>query len=300
MKTFGKQGGKPGEFLYRQDFHGIMDGRYLVFSDHQGRINFFDLGGNFVNMITIDYMPLKIYPAKNGKIIIKGHVPSGTFARKVLAVLDYNTEKYDIFYSHNESYQQSDRIVFPAKMGGTMTVNSSHAGQWITRITPSGEVISAHSGQQEVAVFSPSQEKYIKSTFEISVKPVPITQKDKDAYYENFKNNLKKAEVDTMYAEKIKSDDYFPSHMPYYYNILVDESNNCMFFIYNNDDKDHLFKAYSTTGEYLGESEFEIDGYEILFQMNPVIIKDGFLYATALKDGEENPLRIIRCRMVSE
>jgi len=300
IKTFGKQGGKPGEFLFRQDFHGILDDQHLVFSDHQGRINFFNLDGNFVKMITIDFMPLNIYPDKGGKIILKGHVPMKTYSRKVLAVLDYNTEKYNIFYSYNESYDQPNRIIFPAKTGGTTSVGSGHTSRWITKVGNSGLVFSANNARPEIKLFTPQQGSYIESGFEVKVDPLPILQEDKDAYYENFKKRLKENGVDTVYAEKIRNDDFFPEHMPYYYNILVDESNNCMFFIYNNENKDYLFQAYTTTGKFLGQSEFVLEGYEILFQSNPVIIRDGYLYATALKKDAKNPLRIIKCKIGSE
>jgi hypothetical protein len=300
IKTFGKKGGKPGEFLYRQDFHGILDDHLLVFSDHQGRINFFDLDGNFVKMITIDFMPLNIYPIKDSRILVKGHVPMGTFARKVLAVLDYNTEKYNVFYSFDEPYKMDNKIVFSGKMGGQVSVGSGYSSQWFTRLTPSGNVISAKNNSSKVNVFSPARNSYSESGFEISIQAVPITQQDKDAYYDNFKNRLKKVGEDTTYAEQIRKESFFPEHMPYYYNILVDENNNCMFFIYNNENKDHLFKAYSTSGEYLGESEFVVEDYDLLFQANPVIIRDGYLYATALNKGATNPLRLVRFRMLPE
>jgi hypothetical protein len=299
LKTFGKKGGKPGEFLYRQNFHGILDNLYLVFSDHQGRINFFDLDGNFVKMITIDFMPLDIYPGRDGKIIIMGHVPMKTYTRKVLAALDYTSEKYDIFYSFNESYDRTGQIEIKTDTGQRYLISTNHGVKWITTITPSGELISARNNDMEVKVFSPYQGSFKESSFNIDAEEIPITQEDKDTYYRNFKENLKKRNMDTTYAEKIKRDGYFPEHMPYYYNILADEKNNCLFFVYNNDNKDHLFRAYSLTGEYLGESEFIIEGYEVMFQTNPVFMSDGVVYATALKEGAKNPLRIIKCRMVS-
>jgi len=300
IKTFGKKGGKPGEFLYRQDFHGILDGKHLVFSDHQGRINIFDLNGNFVKMITIDFMPLHIYPTNNGEIIIKGHVPMGTASKKVLASLDYDTEKYKVFYYFVKEYKQPDRIVFPAKTGGMASMGAGHASRWVTDVTQSGKIISAKSNKKDVKVFTPGSGSYLESDFDISITPVPIAEEDKEAYYENFKNMLKEGGIDTIYAEKIKNDDFFPENMPYYYNILTDETSNCMFFIYNNDDKDHLFQAYSTTGEFLGQSEFVSDGYDVLLQTNPVIIRDGYLYATALRENAGTPIRIVKFRMVSE
>ena len=64
IRTFGKQGWNPGEFASNPDFNGILDDKLLVVSDCQGRINFFDLNGDFVKMITIDFMPLNIFPCR--------------------------------------------------------------------------------------------------------------------------------------------------------------------------------------------------------------------------------------------
>ena len=54
--------------------------------------------------------------------------------------------------------------------------------------------------------------------------------------------------MDESLAEKMKKPGYFPDYLPYYYNVIADDQNNCLFFIYSNEDKDHLFSAYSTDG----------------------------------------------------
>jgi hypothetical protein len=70
VKTIGKKGSKPGEFVNNQSLDGILNDKLLVVSDNQGRINFFDLQGNFVKMLTIDFMPLGVYPLKSGNLIV--------------------------------------------------------------------------------------------------------------------------------------------------------------------------------------------------------------------------------------
>ena len=69
VKTFGKKGGQPGEFINNPDLNGILDNKYVVTSDAQGRINFFDLDGNFVKMVTLDFMPLKIFPVDRKSVV---------------------------------------------------------------------------------------------------------------------------------------------------------------------------------------------------------------------------------------
>lgn len=70
--------------------------------------------------------------------------------------------------------------------------------------------------------------------------------------------------------------------------------------MYSNDNKDHLFRAYTTTGDFLGESEFKIEGYDLMSKLGKFIFMDGYVYTLALKKNEDKPLRIIKCKVVSQ
>ncbi|MCD4664054.1 MAG: hypothetical protein K8R68_02210, partial [Bacteroidales bacterium] len=104
IKTFGKKGWNDGEFANNQDLDCIFRDELLVVSDNQGRINFFDLNGNFVKMVTIDFMPFRIHPTGSDKLIIYGHVPYGTKSKKLIAELDYETGKYEQIYYTFQPY----------------------------------------------------------------------------------------------------------------------------------------------------------------------------------------------------
>ena len=73
-----------------------------------------------------------------------------------------------------------------------------------------------------------------------------------------------------------------------------------LFFIYSNEEKDHIFQAYNTGGQYLGESEFTIEGYDLMSGLGSFTFMNGYVYTLALKKGEESPMRILKCRIVSE
>lgn len=301
VKNFGKQGWNPGEFAYNPDFHGILDNKLLVFSDSQGRINFFDLDGNFVKLISLDFGISNMYPVKNGKLIIQGHVPYGTKSKKLLAELDYNTEKYiQIYYTFQDYDDPKGGISIPYKKGMIGFGPPFSARRNMFRVTEDGKIIFSSNNSEEVLVFTKKNGNYNKLAFNIEANPIAVSEAEKEAYYQNFKERLEKNNIDPAYAEKVKEEGFFPDHLPYYYNLIVDDQSNCLFFIYSNEDKDHIFQAYSIEGEFLGESEFKIDGYDLMSKLGHFRFKDGFVYTLALKHNEEVPVRILKCKVISE
>jgi hypothetical protein len=299
VKTFGKKGYNDGEFAGNQDFDGILKSKLLVVSDCQGRINFFDLNGNFVKLITLDFMPLNIFPLKSGNLIVWGHVPvSGNRSKDVLAEIDYESGKYKVFYEKTESNVQPDRIVIPIENYLTI-VGAPHSGdRTMVRVTDDDRIIVGQNNTDVVKVYSKVNGKYQESSFQIKATRIKITEQEKEEYYQNFKEKLAKKGIDTSYAEKAKAKDFYPDYLPNYYNMIVDNENNSLFFIYtNNIDEDYAFRAYSLNGDFLGQSEFKIEGYDLLSKLSSFTFKDGYIYTKALKQNEEFPLRIIKCKV---
>jgi hypothetical protein len=301
VKTFGKKGGNPGEFINNQNMEGILNDKLLVVSDNQGRINFFDLQGNFVNMITIDFMPLGVYPLKSGNLIVWGHVPvAGGQSKNVLAEVDYSTGKYNVFYENIKSFDQPSIIKIP-KGESLISFGAPYsAGKEMIRVTSDDRIILADNTSNIITIFSLANGKYQKSEFKINTESIKIGEQEKEEYYQKLKERLQKNGIDVSYAEKVKAEGFFPEHLPYFYNIILDDKNNSLFFIYtNNENEDYAFQAYSIDGKFLGKSEFKIEGYDLLSNMKSFIFSDGFVYTPALKKGEDSPLRILKCKIVN-
>ncbi len=300
VKTFGKKGGNPGEFINNPDLHGILDNKYVVTSDAQGRINFFDLDGNFVKMITIDFMPLKIFPINKGKLIVQGHVPFGTKSKKLLAELDYDTETYSqIYYTFEDYDDPQGGISFTYKDGMIRIGPAFGNNKSFCRVTANDRIILGTNSSNMILIFNKTGGSWSRSEFKIDITSIPITQEEKDDYHENLKERLKKYNIDTAEAEKILQNGYFPETLPYYYNLITDESGNVLLFIYSNDDREHLFQAYSIDGHFLGESEFTIEGYDLLSGLGHFTFQNGSVYTLALKKGEDSPVRILKCNIES-
>lgn len=299
LSTFGKKGYKDGEFINNQDFHGLLKNELLVVSDNTGRINFFDLDGNFVKVIRIDFMPKDIFPLSSGNLIIWGHVPmSGRKSKDVLAELDFTSEKYNVFFEKIEHYDQPDYITMETKWGETIMMTAYSHRKKTIRITSHDKMVVANHQSGNIQIFSRVNGKYQESGFNLEIEPGQITEEVKNEYYQNFKERLKSKGSDTASAEFVKVEGFFPEHLPYFYNMILDEQNNALLFIYtNNENQDYAFQAYALDGTSLGSSEFKIDGYDLLSNMGHFKFKDGFIYTLALKKGAEFPLRILKCRV---
>lgn len=220
VKTFGKKGYKPGEFVNNQNFDGILNDKLLVISDNQGRINFFDLDGNFVNLITIDFMPLRIFPLKSGNLIVWGHVSvKGRQWKNVLAEVDYATGKYNVFYEKMKSEKQAKMITIPLE-NNIIAIGAPHsAGRKMIEITGDDRIVFANISSNIVTLFSRVDGKYKTSEFRINIEPIEIGHEEKEEYYQNFKEKLEKKGIDTKYAEKVKAEGFYPDHLPYFYNL---------------------------------------------------------------------------------
>jgi len=302
VKTFGKKGSKPGEFVNNQILDGILNDKLLVVSDNQGRINFFDLQGNFVKMITIDFMPLGIYPLKSGNLIVWGHVPvAGNQSKSVLAEVEYSTGTYKMFDEIIKSNDEPTRISIPSEKSIISFGAPYSAGRQILRITSDDRLIVADNATDQIVLFTKVNGKYQKSAFKINTEPIKIGEQEKEEYYQNLKERLQKSGLDVAYAEKVKVKGFFPDYLPNYYNLILDDKNNYLLFIYTNqENEDYAFQAYSIDGKYLGKSEFKIEGYDLLSKMGSFKFKDGFVYTLALKQNDPATLCILKCRIVAE
>jgi len=298
-KTFGKKGYNNGEFAGNPYLRGILNNKLVVVSDAQGRINFFDLNGNFVKLIALDFVPMDIFPMKSGNLIVWGHVPvSGCRHKNVIAELNYESGKYSIIYEETESNSQPG-IIQTKKDGVLISFSAPYVrNQQMVRVISNDRILLADNTSKAVTIFSKENGRYRESSFDLQMAQLKVGAEEKQEYYQNFKKQLGKDGLDVSLAEKVKAPGFYPDHLPYFYNIILDEQNNALFFIYTNKpSEDYAFQAYTGEGKFLGQSAFEIEGYELLSQMAHFHFAGDFVYTLALKHDAAYPVRILKCRM---
>ncbi len=295
VKEFGKEGGKKGEFLYRPTLGGIIDNKYVFASDHQGRIQFFDLNGNFIKMVKIDYMPLQIIPLKNNKIAIWGHVPYNGDTKYIVSIKDIDTGKEKIVDSYFNSLINLKPITITTKSGLMLSFSPSGLrDKTIIKRTFDGNLIIGHNVQSKLSYFTPEGIK-IKEV-ELKQAAIKTSEADKQEFLDKVKATLIEKNLYEENKELLNDPDIYPDHYPVFYDIKSDPDGNTLIFKYS-ENNGNSFLVYNKNGEFICETLIKSDKYKldinsrfVTFQIHP----NGLYAFVSVMDSETSELKIIR------
>lgn len=329
VKKFGSKGSKPGQFVMLPSIEGILDGKYVFTTDVQGRVLFFDLEGNFIKSIKLDYMPLDMVPLKGSKIAIMGHVPwKGEVSKSIVHIKDLDTGQEKEIWNDFEPYFQNSIVIrFPH--GGMMTCSLPYSHSSLTRFrlatSKDGNLILASPKTGKIMEYSPDG-KLINS-FQVNIQPLTITAEDIQEQYQkavkeagNFEKYLFKSEMGNRMTdaertalvndyekqiEKIKDRSLYPEHLPYFSSLIVDSEGNLLVFEFTKDDSitTNRFKAYSYTmkGNFIGSSSFKNETLDLNFNPQAFQFHEGYVYVAAntrKTQAKVTSLRIAKLKLV--
>lgn len=93
-----------------------------------------------------------------------------------------------------------------------------------------------------------------------------------------------------------------PIAKPYFSTMIQDSDDNLLFFDFaeeQNANKFHVW-VYKNGGEYICESSFVCNDYELQINPDKLVFRDGYIYGLqVLKDAPGVPLRLIRFKLGS-
>ena len=321
IKKFGKKGSGPGQFIMLPGVQGILDNQFLYTNDVHGRMMFFDLDGNYIKTLKLDYMPLGTTPLKGREIAILGHVPwKGQKSKKILVIKDFDTGKGKTIWYEFEEYCKS-RIIINIPKGGMMSCSLPFTHPSLTRFRMStskeGNLILASPKDGIMTEFSPEGEKL--NSFQLNIEPLQISDEDIMEYFETGKSNFSKFEKSVennlelseddkkniieqyrQQIDKFKDNDLYPKHLPYFSTLMVDSNGNILVFEFTKEEKTNRFRVYSfdTEGNFLCTSTFDAPGYKLNLSGGTFVFHNGFVYAVAEKEnGGEIPLRLVKFKI---
>lgn len=298
VKEFGKEGGKKGEFLYRPTLNGVLDNKYVFASDHQGRIQFFDLDGNFVKMVKLDYMPLQIIPLKDNKIAIWGHVPYNGDVRYIVSIKDINTGEEKIVDSYFNSLIKLKPITVKDKNGYLYGFSPTAVNdKTIIERTPDGNLIVGHNVESKLSIFSPNGD--LIKTLDLNKSPIKTTEKDKAKFLKTVKDYLVEKDLYEENKELLNDPNIYPEYYPIFYAIKTDPEGNILIFNYS-EEEGNSFLVYDKDGKFICKSNIKSDKFklDINSRFNTFEIQSNGLYAfVSVIDSKTNELKIIRTKL---
>ena len=308
ITEFGQEGRELGDFFNRPSLDCILDDKYLITHEHNGRLNLFDFNGNFNNLIKIDYMARNcISLDKNTIAIAGGVIYSGLRWRYVVALKDIDTGEDDYIYSYMKRHSEVFDTHVKTREGRLkIYIHRPFRGSnlFIGK-TVNDNFAAGFPGNPEIVVFSPQGNELY--SFNIGRYRKRITQAEKDEYYKTAEKNLEQykkrgvtdEELQTA-INKMKSPGFFPKYMPYYYNMITDSDGNILLFIYTDDEDIHKFQVYSPEGRYICETVIDPGIYEIKInsRFKNFVFHKGDLYClVTLKESSGIPLRLINVNL---
>jgi len=319
IKEFGSKGNGKGQFVMRAKVGGVLGGKYLYTTDAQGRMLFFDLEGNYVKSLKLDYMPLNTVALNDMKIAIYGHVPwKDHTIRYIISIKDFESGKEKIIW--DEIYDPlADVIELPngKQMIAAMNVSKSETTRFGIASTSDGNLIVASNKYGTVTEYSTDGIKI--RTFTLNIDPVEMTDADIERIYETQINNFAKfserlsegskltdEELELIRAkykehfeslkDKIKAGDF----LPLYSTVIMDSDGNVLVFEFTEEENTNKFNVYSykMDGELIGISSFETQEYDLTFTNDTFVFHDGYIYAMAVKKNTDGvPLRLVKFRL---
>jgi hypothetical protein len=305
VKTFGQEGSADGQFRNRPTVHGVLDNRYLFTSEHNGRLTFFDLNGQFVKTLSLDYMPMQCIPLRDNKIAIVGFVPlADGRSRHIVAIKDITADEENIVCS-----KTSEAVAYGTVHLGTdkgevaLAVGGGKNSDWVIARTSEGNLIASYSGEPTVEIFTPDGNQL--SQFTMAIDRVRYPAKERGQYGIKLSDLKTKLGVSDQDIQKAIDSVKFPEFLPYTYNIMVDNDGNLLAFIYTDKEESHHFQAYrlSPAGQLIGKVDLLSDQYELNLNpsMSSVQYANGYVYAVVTtKNAADGQARLIRGKLVAK
>ncbi len=322
IKNIGSQGSGDGQFPMLPKVRGIIDNKHVYTTDVQGRIRVFKLNGAFYKNAKIDYMPLESVPLKNNKVAILGHVPyKNGGVKNIISILNIETGKEIIVWDKiitRRELTEKDIVVDLGNKGhisfGQIFSNPRYFQPQIAT-TVDGNLLIGHPRAGKVDIYNPSGSK-IKS-FTLEVEPLKITEADRKSYYDQALKKAKEVEktirkterynekekqqlIDGYYkgVEMLKDPGFYPSHLPYFAEILTDDIGNLWIVKYSKEmepTESFQLYAYNDDGKYLGESKVQCNDYEVVLDPDQIQFYNGQVIAVVLdKSDKKIPLRLMK------
>ena len=196
IKTIGSKGGKSGQFIMTPYVQAIIGNKYVLTSDVGGRLNFFDLNGNYIKTINLKYTAQAFQPLDNDNILLFGFAVWKTKTRHMVVRLNINSGNEEIIYDYFTEHlslnyiDNVDSLINVKKGNFNFSIPGSYPSISNSSFTflKDGKFIRSDRKSGDYAVYGSDGKELLKAKMEI--EPVRITEADVQEMYEMMKRSL--------------------------------------------------------------------------------------------------------------
>ncbi len=332
VKEFGITNSKGEKFKKTSSISGVINNNtFFTGLNNLGDMVCFDFDGNYKKTLKLDYMTRQQLPLPNGKIAVVGWVIWQTKFRDFVAIVDYETNKQNIIWEyftpreefgvHTKLFHYTYQFEQQGAIGFTTMPFSRSTGimarprlacvndQLILANPTSGEIITYDLEGNQI-----SKKQMDLSRGQISVEEQKEIQRKAIEHYKSmnplrFESFAGKATAE----ESRKAHDYLisamqddlgkitdPIYKPFFSTIIQDSDGNLLFFDFADEEGANSFNVwvYSNNGEFVCESSFVCEDYELQINPEKMVFRNGYIYGLQLlKEASGVPLRLVRFKL---
>jgi hypothetical protein len=299
-----------------------------------GNMLCFDFEGNYKKTLKLDYMTRQMLALPNGKIAVVGWVIWAKKFRDFVAIVDYETNEEKIIWEHFTNRNDGPgtggysgtqfHYSYNFKKQGAVSFSTMPFSRALgIKAQPklaciNNELIVANPTNGELQIFDLNGNLRSKKTMKLLSNEISIEEQKK--IQQKAIDKLKGLDplrfAKLPYVEETESKKvhhYFINALekdlnninrtikkPFFSTLIQDSDNNLLFFEFPDQTNANKFNVwvYKNGGEFVCQSSFVCDDYQLQINPGKMVFHDGYLYGLQiLKESNGIPLRLTRFKL---
>jgi len=253
LKTIGRKGQGPGDFNM-PFLLAVTADRLFVWDMGNRRFCSLTLDGDFIKSMPTQFsqgMPTKMEALPGGNILI-GMEKANRGEEN--GPQDYSIEIYSPELEHKGTLytQQIWRNKYGRFEGVTTNIQQPFTPLVYWDVSTEGEIIIGFSKNYEIEVYSSDRRKLF--SFKHAYKPVKVTAKDKQEFFEGFRYSVDGVRTSQLPDFIIKNTE-FPAEKPAFSHLKVDSDGNILVWLYRpkREEEGIYLDAFDPRGKFIGQ-----------------------------------------------
>lgn len=313
--------------------HGVLDGHiYYSGLDNMGQMLCFDKDGKLIKTLHLDYAAKQIIPLPGKKLALVGWVLWQSSVREFVAIVDYETNEEKIIWDNHtpkrfgpDASRDMFYYTYDFKEGGMIGFSTMPFARSLGMSSPP---IIANVGDKLIVTIPQTGEirtydldgnfvgqqtiDWTKSS--VSVEEQKEIQRKAIQRYRNMQDpdfaawvspeeNLAARDHIVREMEKDLEKISRPVTLPAFSTLIKDSDDNLLFFGFPEEEGANHFNVwvYGNGGEFVAQSSFNAEGYDLEIKPSKMVFHDGHIYALIVKNAAQGvPLRLVRFELRGE
>jgi hypothetical protein len=245
LTTFGREGEGPGEMDRAFRIAIDSEDNVVIYDTSLRRFSFFDNSGELLDSIHLSEIghrsifDFQVHP--NGDIYVR-FSESDLRRPESPARASVSRLRFDPYEEATVDSASIKTIHVIRQEAGYTAFGAPFPQQLLWGITPTGNIVTAHSEDYTVRFYSPDLTLVSERT--ISKQRPKVTDQDKEDYFDFFKDDSQAA----LLRKSVK----FPKYKPHFTSLLIDDEGFILLRVKEEDDQD-TYDILKPDGSYFAE-----------------------------------------------